>query len=324
VSAGTVLVDGATGYVGSHLANQLSRKGYPVRCLIRPHANEADVAVLKTLNVETTPVDLFDRSQAACNAFQGVKVAVHLIGSVAPRRGERLTDLHVEMTRRFAELAKGAAVEKVVMVTALGAAADAASLYHRTKFWAEQQLKESGVNCLILRPALLVGKTFGRRNSKLITRIIDLIKTRRLVPIINGGVNRIQPLFIDDVVDAIVNCVASYPGSGGSQAPVLELAGPDVITMRQLYEELMEVVGCRKPLLNVPAPLANLVACAAELLQPVPIISRDQIKLSGSDNTSSGRDISEKLSIRPTSLTDALRTYANTGNDLACASAARE
>jgi nucleoside-diphosphate-sugar epimerase len=321
---GVVLVDGASGYVGSHLTNQLQRHGYSARCLVRPQASEVDVSTLQSSGAQVCKADLMSQHKDVERLFEGVEVAVHLIGSVAPKRGESLDDLHVEMTRRFAQLCKATAVGKIVMVTSLGAEASAQSLYHRTKWLAEQALKDCGVPCIILRPALIVGKTFGVRNSKLIARILELIRTRRSVPIIGGGANKIQPVFIDDVVAAIIKCVAEIGGASGTAAPVLEIAGPEVITMRQLYERLMTITQINKPLMDIPLPVASVVAFAAQYLQAVPVLSLDQIKLSKSDNISSRDDLLDKLSIGATGLSEALRSYGAATGNLACAPVAQE
>jgi NADH dehydrogenase len=208
-------------------------------------------------------------------------------------------------------------VAKVIMVTALGANQEAKSQYHRTKWLAEEILRSSGLKCLFIRPSLLIGKTFGQRDSKLVNRFRELIKTRKTVPLIGGGCNQIQPLFIGDAVSAITKCVISDQAASGSMAPTLELGGPEIMTMRQFIEELMKVMACRRAFLDIPPPVAMAVAWLAEILQEVPIISRDQVKLSTEDNVCSENAIITKLGITPTRVAEALKTYSNPTNDFA-------
>jgi NADH dehydrogenase len=307
--AAAVLIDGATGYVGSHLANRLQKDGLSVHCLVRSAANPHDVDILKSCTSEIICADLNSSNNQLIEAFRKIDIAIHLIGSIAPKRQESLTTLHVDLTRHFAELCLKAGVKKVIMVTALGASDEAASNYLRTKWQAEEILRASGLNCIFLRPSLLVGRSFGKRDSKLISRLRKLIETKAIIPLIGGGRNRIQPLFIDDLVEAISRCCHSQEANCGNLAPVFELGGASILSMKELIEELMQVLDVKKPLVDLPIFLASPIAALAEALQEVPIFSRDQLKLSMGDNVCKYNALEEKLGIRPTSLRNALESY---------------
>ena len=312
---GVVLLDGATGYVGSHLTHHLTSLGLSVRCLVRPSAEADDLAFLQSCSAEIHAADLNEKSPQIEKAFAGASFAVHLIGSIAPKRGESFASLHVEQTRRFAELCKRSGVRTAIMVTACGTAENAASEYHRSKWLAEKELRASGLPCVFVRPSLLIGRTFGRRDSKLVRRFRQLIESRPLVPLIGGGVNKIQPLFIGDLTAAIARCIASYPAQTGQAAPVLELGGASIITMREFVETLMHVLGRQRKLISLPIPLATMLASLAELVQDTPIVSRDQITLSMVDNICSQNHLVSELGIKPVSIIDALRSYTKTTND---------
>ncbi|PWT96784.1 MAG: hypothetical protein C5B53_08910 [Candidatus Melainabacteria bacterium] len=315
---GLTLIDGATGYVGSHLTDYLTRQGLAVRCLTRRGANSSDLAMLKSCQAEIVSADLLqDDGELLKKAFAGVRQAVHLIGSIAPRKGESLSTLHVEQTRKFAQLCREAAVAKVVMVTALGTKQDALSEYHRTKWLAEEELKRSGLNCIIVRPSLLIGRTFGLRDSKLVRRFRELIVKKARVPLIGGGGNRIQPLFIGDLVAAIAKCLLTYRADAFARAPVLELGGGQVLTMREFVQEIMNGLGLQRKFIDVPIPLAHLVAFVAEIAQEVPVVSQDQIRISMVDNICGTNDLTSKLGIEPLSVSEALRSYTRTVGDQA-------
>jgi NADH dehydrogenase len=313
--SGIILIDGATGYVGSHLTDYLSRQGLAVRCLARTQADPEDIAVLKSCKADVHQADSKDDSAKFKRAFQGIRTAVHLIGSIAPRKGESLEELHVGETRRFAELCLDAQVTRVIMVTALGTGKNALSEYHRTKWLAEEVVRASGLNCIFIRPSLLIGRTFGRRDSKLVRRFREMIAKRRVVPLIGGGANKIQPLFIGDLVAAIAKCLVLEPADAFDSAPIFELGGPQVMTMRQFVEELMNVLGYTRKFFDLPVPLANLLGFFAEISQDVPIVSRDQIKISMIDNICATNDLTGKLGIEPVNVSFALRTYTKTMGD---------
>src|SRR5271168_1864251 len=104
IKGAIVLVDGATGYLGSHLTAHLIRNDQRVRCLVREGAQKEDIEFLSGLGAEIVQADLLQDSSKALEAFKGVTAAVHLIGSIAPKRGETFEKIHVEPTSNFAAL----------------------------------------------------------------------------------------------------------------------------------------------------------------------------------------------------------------------------
>lgn len=312
---GSILVDGATGFLGSHLVAALLSNGADVRCLVHSGAKKEDIDVLEKLGAKIIQGNLSDDSMPVNDAFKNVKVAVHLIGSIAPRKGLSHEDLHVGMTRAFIEKAKVAGVESIVMVTALGTHKDAPSSYHSTKYLAEQCLRESGISSVILRPSLLVGRQIGRRDSKLVQRLLTVIATKKAIPLVNGGANKLQPLFIGDMAEAAVVCIdkltdAQYRDSFSKQEPI-ELGGDEVLPMHDFVGKLMNIVHTEKSIIKLPYPVAMAIAAVAEMLQDVPVLSKDQVKLSMRDNVCSANKIEELLGRKPTSLNASLAAYSS-------------
>jgi NADH dehydrogenase len=300
-----IVVDGATGYVGSHLAAKLCSDGHRVRCLVRAGADEGDVAFLKSLGAEVVIVDLSDSQADAGRAFAGAKAAVHLIGSIAPRKGESLSYLHETLTGRLVEHCQRNGVTRIIMVTALGTGPDAASRYHQTKWQAEELVRSSGLEYVILRPSLIVGRQTGRRDSKLVRRYSEIIRTRGVVPLINGGINRIQPVCVGDLVQALAACLSSELALEST----VEIGGADVVTMREFVEALMVALAIRKPIIGLPGLLARAVAGICESLQPVPLLSSDQVTMAHEDNVCHENALVSVFGITPTPLAEALATY---------------
>ncbi len=309
---GAILVDGATGYLGSHLVAALAASGAEVRCLVHKGAKAEDINVLRNLGAKIFVGELTGEDSAVTQAFKDARVAVHLIGSIAPKRGLSHDFLHYIMTVQFAEKAKAGGVERALMVTALGTKADAPSTYHATKFAAEQELIASGITCAILRPSLLIGRQVGRRNSKLVDRLLKVIAEKKAVPLVNGGVNKLQPLFIGDMAMAAVASIDRLTDEKEviPQAPV-ELGGTEVLPMNELVKRLMAVLGVDKPIVSLPYPLAMAAASVCQLFQEVPVLSCDQVKLSMRDNICTDNKIEEFLGDKPVPLSTALQVYAS-------------
>lgn len=302
-----ILVDGATGYLGSHLIHRLVQDGYAVRALVHPGARQNDIEFLKQLGAQVFTGDLQKPDDGSISSLSGCVAAVHLIGSVAPKKGERLDDLHTGQTRNLVDSCKSAGVKRIVMITTLGARENADNSYQATKWLAENEIRKSGLEYVILRPPLLFGRQVGHRDSKLVRRYRELISTKKMVPLINGGKNKIQPLFIGDLVHAICLALESKDQKVVNQA--LDIGGPQIMSLRQFVEELMESMGLNKPIVSLHPAIAGVLAAVCEKVQDVPTLSCDQVKLALADNICSDNALSNVLKVDLTPVKKGLESY---------------
>lgn len=312
-----VLVDGATGYLGCHLIHELIAAGMDVRALVHSGAKVNDVEFLKAEGAHVYTADLSGPSLS--DAFAGCSTVVHLIGSVAPKKGERLEDLHTGQTRNLIAACKSAGVERIVMITTLGARKDADNSYHATKWMAEEEVRHSGIDFVILRPPLLLGHIVGTRDSKLISRYREIIQKKKVVPLIKGGVNKIQPLFIGDLVKAIRLAVQAQDLSVVNRT--LEVAGPEEMTLRQFIERFMHSLSVQKPIVALHPGLAGIIAVFCEAVQTVPTVNRDQVKLALSDNVCSDNALRTVFKLELTPVESALESYKNQNSGAAAVKA---
>ena len=301
-----VAVDGASGYVGNHVVAELRKAGIPVRCIVHPGIRDEDRQYLKSTGAELFETDLNEDSDVLMKALIGSSCIIHLIGSIAPPKGQKLSDLHAGQTAHLIAACRRAQVGKILMVTALGTAADAPSEYHKTKFQSEDLVRKSGLNYVIIRPSLIIGSQVGHRQSKLVARYLKLIDTRPNVPVINGGKNLIQPVFVGDLARAIVKAATEEK----YDKQIHEIGGFQTMPMSDFIQGIMKQYAKSKPLKAIPAPLAQIGAFVLEMVSPgVPLLSRDQVTLACNDNICSDNAIKSKFGIDPISVEDALKTY---------------
>jgi NADH dehydrogenase len=303
----SIVVCGATGYIGTHLIAQLRKKGISVKCLVRPESS--DTSVLEEHGAQIVPVDLSGSKPfkpSLIEALTGSNSLVNLVGSIAPKRGETLDSMHVQHVAKLINLCGACNIPKMVMVTALGTGENAGSKYHVSKWKAEQELQKSGLPYVILQPSLVYGRQIGHRDSKLVKRFMELINERPLVPLIGGGHNRLQPIFIGDLVQCIDISLFTdqYDGS------VLELGGLEIVELKQFVEMLMNQLGQTKSFMDMPVAVARSMAAVCELTQEVPVLSQDQVTLTLSDNICEHNALQETFHVVPTSITDGMRSYS--------------
>lgn len=317
-----VAVSGASGYLGQHLIAELINRGAGVRAIVRTESPPADLAVLQNLGAEIFAGKFADEggssaespgAEAVARAFAGADCAVHLIGSVAPPRGgPGVDELHRSYSLRFARACVKAGVKRAVLVTALGADENSKSQYLSSKRQAEkafiQCLKEAGIACSVVRPSLIVGRLVGRRDSKLVDRYRTILTTRPMVPLVGGGVNMLEPVFVGDLASAIANILYRPEPS----AEIIEIGGPQKVSMRQFVETLASTMNISKPVVNMPPNVAAVAAGFLSLVQSVPLLSPDQVKLAQEDMICTDNALPALLApAKPTALQAALETYKN-------------
>jgi NADH dehydrogenase len=276
----TILVTGASGFVGSHTVPTLLAAGHRVVALCRtPTAGETVVGrlpVAQRANVEVRIGDL-TRPATLGPALAGVDCVVHLVA--LPRDvngGADLRLVNTEGTRAMVAAMKSAGVRRLVHMGAMGVTDDPALHYASSKAKAEALVSASDLAWTILKPSLQFGEGDGFFN--IVAGLVRL--SPGIVPVPGDGLARFQPIHVDDVAAVVARAVADPTTVGG----VFELGGPRYWTYREITREVIRALGKRRAIVPMPVPLIRLVAGTAERLRiPFPVAT-DQLRQLRLDN----------------------------------------
>lgn len=260
-----VLVTGATGFVGSHIAEALLRAGWSVRCTVRP---TSDTRWLEHMRCERVTARV-ERAAEVDAAVTGAVAVVHAAGLTRARSPREYRRVNVEGTEHITEAAVRAGVRRLVLVSSLaargpdagaeetGSAAAPSSAYGRSKLDGERRVADrisgTGTEAVILRP----GGVFGPRD----TDLLPLFRMARYgwVPV-PAGAGPVQPVFVTDVATAAARALeADAPGIG--PYPV---AGAEVVTWETVAEGLGHGVGRPVRAVRLPAVLFETAGAGAE------------------------------------------------------------
>jgi uncharacterized protein YbjT (DUF2867 family) len=298
----TILVTGASGFVGSHTVPALLAAGHRVVAMV--HHRAAGEALLGRLPAaarsafELREADVTRRTTLP-PALAGVDAVVHLAAIPRDRSGGAdLARVNTGGTRAVIDAMAAAGVRRLVHMGALGVADDPRLHYASSKARAETAVRDSGLDWTILKPSLQFGPGDGFFN--IVAGLVRL--SPGIVPVPGDGKSRFQPIFVGDVATVIVRSLAD-PSTIGE---TLELGGPRYWTYREITGEVLRALGKRRAILPMPIPLIRLVAGTAERLGlPFPVAT-DQLRQLRLDNIGSLDLIPSRFGFEPRKMEGAL------------------
>lgn len=255
-----ILMIGGSGFVGSAVARRLSAAGHRLRIVTRRRERAKHLLVLPT--VEVIEGNVHDAATLA-QLMQGQDAVISMVGIL---RGD-FKRAHVELPAAIAAAAKAAGVQRIVHVSALGAAIDAPSDYLRSKAVGEFSLKKSGLDVTILQPSVI----FGQGDSFL--RLFAALQ--RLTPILPLACPdaRFQPVWVEDVAATIATCLHDSASIGQTYP----LGGPRQYRLRELVAQAGRVAGKSACIIGLPSALSYLQALCMELVPGGPM-TRDNYR----------------------------------------------
>jgi uncharacterized protein YbjT (DUF2867 family) len=290
-----LLLTGATGLIGSSLLRRLTARGEPVRCLVRDPRRLGSERV----RVQITIGDLTD-PRALRQAMRGVRTVVHLAASHRDQPHATIEEIAGVATWRLLRAAEHAGVGHFVYFSALGATPHHPSRLHRAKALAERAVEDTALRTTTFAPSLVYAP--GDRRLARLERLAWL----PAVPLAGRGRARTQPIWADDVADCVL-AVLERPGEPGSHAR-FELAGPDVLTHREVVEVALRAARRRRRLLPLPAPLLRPLLRGYETLTgPAALATWDEAELLAvTMRTPRGTADAESLGVHPRALPEVL------------------
>ena len=248
----TVLVTGATGYVGGYVVDALLARGHRVRALARStHPALAARGVDVVHGDVTQPVSFGD-------AFQGCDAVVHLVGIIDenPSKGVTFERVHVDGTLNVIDAARTAGVPRFIHMSANGARADGVSEYQTTKWRAEQAVHASDFDhTVVFRPSTLFGDP-GPENPEFAKRLWEtLVKPFPVLPVFGDGSYQLQPVHVRACAEAIAQSVTQEASDGQAYC----VAGHTRIPYSAVLKRIAEGGGIEpKRTVSVPVSVARV------------------------------------------------------------------
>ncbi|MFD1744695.1 complex I NDUFA9 subunit family protein [Rhizobium helianthi] len=300
-----VTVFGGSGFVGRHVVRALAKRGYRVRVAVR----RPDLAGFLRPAGYVGQIQLVQANlryrKSIDQAVAGSDHVVNCVG-ILFESGKNSFDSVQEFGAKAVAEAARAAGASLTHISALGADAKSTSSYARSKGRAEDAILSIIQDAIILRPSIIFGK-----EDNFFNKFADMARTMPFLPLIGGGKTKFQPVYVEDVAEAVAQSVDGKVKKG----QIYELGGPEVLTFKECLETVLRVTYRKRPLVSLPFGVASMIGSIASMIPLItPPLTSDQVTLLKKDNVVSkeaeqeGRTLAA-FGIRPTLVDTILPSY---------------
>ena len=288
-----VTVFGGSGFLGRNVVRALAKRDYRIRVAVRRPELAGHLQPLGRVGqIHAVQANL--RYPASVEAaMRDSRVAINLVGILAESGPQTFDAVQAKGAETVAEAAHAAGA-RMVQVSAIGADKNSASGYARAKAAGERAVLAAVPSATILRPSVMFGP-----EDQFTNRFAALARISPFLPLVGGGVTRLQPVYVGDVATAVADAVDGKTREGA----IYELGGPEVLTMREIMEIILRITERRRMLISLPFGLAKF---QAQFLQfaPGPLkLTPDQVELLRSDNVVSDAARAEGLTLEGLGIT---------------------
>jgi NADH dehydrogenase len=287
--------------VGSAVVAELLKRGEPVAVLGR---DRAKVAKAFAGTVEAREGDV-TKPATLGPAFEGIDIVVDAVQFPTspievPRKGWTFEEVDYKGTVNQVEAAKAAGVKRFVLVSAVGAAEDGAKHWFRLKWQAEEAVRQSGLEWVVIRPTWVYGP-----KDVALNRLLNFTNFLPFLPMFGDGNQAMQPVFVEDVGRVVAE--AAVKPEAANQT--FELGGPEVMSMNDVLKAGLEAKGRKRPILHQPMFVGRLIGTIASKLPITPPLTADAVEFIASPAVADTSNLQRVLAPELTPLREGLRTY---------------
>jgi NADH dehydrogenase len=273
-----VTVFGGAGFLGRNVVRALAKRDYRVRVAVRrPELAGHLQPTGRVGQIHAVQANL--RYPASVEAaMRDSHVAINLVGILA-EGGAQSFDAVQGLGAGVVAKAAAAAGARMVHVSAIGADDNSPSRYARSKAAGEKAVLAALPSATILRPSIVFGP-----EDQFTNRFAALARMSPMLPLVGGGLTKMQPVYVGDVATAVADAVDGKAQAGA----IYEIGGPEVLTMREIMEIILATIERRRMLVSLPFGLAKFQSMFLQFAPGAFKLTPDQVALLQSDNVVSG------------------------------------
>ena len=213
-----VAITGANGFVASNTRDLLNKKNVKLYSIARRN--------FSTKKSETKIISLSTSINDISSKLKNCDALIHLIGSGRESIDSPYKIVNLNLTKKIIQICKKSNIKKIIYISGLGVSNNSLSLYFRSKYKAEQEIINSGLDYTIFRPSYIIGK-----NDPLAKNLTNQIQLGKII-MPGTGNYYLQPIFVGDVAEIIFQSITSKKFS----KKIIDLVGPQKVTFLEFVK----------------------------------------------------------------------------------------
>ena len=263
-----IAITGGSGFVGRHLARALVSSGHEV-VLIARGLDRRDEAIRQLKHAAFAPIGISDEKKLA-EAFVGCDAVAHCAGTNRETRDQTYQRVHIDGTRNVVHAAKQANVRKLLLLSFLRARPNCGSRYHESKWAAEEIVCSSGLDCTVIKAAMIYGK-----GDHMLDHLSHAIHTLPVLAAVGLKEKTIRQVAVEDVVKIIAASLVD----GRLSRQTVAVTGPQEMRLSDAVKQVARVMGKRVYVFHLPAFVHRILAWCFELTMTIPLIALAQVRM---------------------------------------------
>ncbi len=255
-----ILITGATGFIGRHLAFRLAKGSHSVRCLVR---DKSDISCLKNLNVDLFYGDLLSKNSLRV-ALDKVDLIYHLAGEVYSRKKDDYYKGNILATQNLLEACKEKSPKRIIFLSSIGVYKPVATktllteesecepitFYGKTKLHAEELIKKHNIPWVVVRAPVV----YGPHQPAVLNRFFLDAVNKRKVYIVGKEDNLRSLCYIENLVEGLVSLANKTEVKGETYI----LSDNSPYTFNEVVRTITKLIGKEIKVVHLPNILGNI------------------------------------------------------------------
>ena len=280
MKAKNCLIFGGSGQVGRYLVRKLTKNNIRVTVVTRNiHQKSYKIKTQGNAGyIDIVEANIYDEKKLR-ELFKNANICINLIGILYEKKGgNNFNNIHTIFPSLLAKLCKEYDLESFIHLSALGINEATDSEYAKSKLAGEKNILSNFPKATILRPSVVYSI-----DDNFTTNFMTLLSRLPIFPLYYSGKSKFMPIHCSDLTDVIYHII-----SNSINSKIIECVGPEVLSLREIIENLLSLINKKRILIPFPLVLAKLSAKLFQLF-PKPLLTEDQLRLLKYDNISSGK-----------------------------------
>ena len=257
-----VLITGATGIIGKKLIESIRPFGHSISVFVREKERER----IQYSSVRMVTGNLLDTS-GIDKATENIHTIIHLAGITHTNNIKLYYSINTKGTKNLLESCEKNGVKRFIYISSRTASADGGAYAH-SKLLAEEEVKKSRLDWVILRPA----EVYGAGGKDAIAKLVKTIRKGKFIPIVGNGSYLLCPVHIEDVIYAIIKAIEKPQ----SIRKTYVIGGPDEYSLDEIVDIISKQLNIYKIKVYIPVFIVQMLAYIFSLCKK-DFIVRDQV-----------------------------------------------